>query len=66
MDCITCLRTYLRTFENSVGHHVGVLVDAAVLGVDAEQETVHAQEEKQDNRRLHSLPASVRIGHNSI
>lgn len=56
----------MRTFENSVGHHVGVLVDAAVLGVDAEQEAVHAQEEKQDNRRLHSLPASVRVRYNSM
>ena len=42
--------------EDGIGDHVGVLVGALVLGVDAEEEGGHSQEEEQHHRGLHPLP----------
>ena len=42
--------------EDGIGDHVGVLVGALVLGVDAEEEGGHAEEEEEHDGGLHGFP----------
>ena len=46
---------YLGPFQNSIGDHVGIFIDTAVIRVDAEQEAAHPKEKEKHNSCLHTL-----------
>ena len=39
-------KLYLRPLKNSIGDHVGIFIDTAILRVDAEQEAAHPEEKE--------------------
>ena len=47
---------YLRPFQNSIGDHVCIFIDTAVLRVDTEQQTAHPKEKEQNKCCLNAFP----------
>ena len=47
---------YLRPLKNSIGDHVGIFIDTAILRVDAEQEAAHPKEKEQNKGCPYAFP----------